>query len=117
MAYNSKDIQEVVTVFDVGGDNQLRISTIKDKDTKELKSIDLRTWYLAENGSMQPTKKGVRIKQENLADAITSILLNCGYEVITDIRCNSGIDIDLPEDSDDDSDDITDDPDDFYDEV
>ena len=42
MAYSSSDVQEVVTSIDIGRNNELRVSTIKAKDSTELKSMDIR---------------------------------------------------------------------------
>ena len=98
MAYTSNDKQEVVSVIDLGRGNQIRITTVKDKDNV-LKAIDIRNYYTTDSGELSPTKKGVRIKECDLAQVIGVLLMNAGYETIIDINSNFDVTIDLDDDS------------------
>ena len=99
MAYSSSDVQEVVTSIDIGRNNELRVSTIKAKDSTELKSMDIRQWWLADDGEMRPGK-GVRIKSEHLAEVIASLINNCGADVLSDLSTDFNIELPIDEKED-----------------
>lgn len=91
MAYLSNDTQEVVKTVKTGECNELRVSKISDKNG--LKAIDIRNWYCTqEDLEMKPTYKGVRIKRDDLAEVLTSIIDNVDEDIKSDLLA-SGIDV------------------------
>lgn len=85
MAYSSNDKQNLVKTFKMSEFTELRISTVSD-DTG-LKALDIRNWYCTRSDSeMKPTQKGVRIKQEDLADVIDTLIKNAGTDTKEDLR-------------------------------
>lgn len=91
MAYLSNDTQEVVKTVKTGECNELRVSKISDKNG--LKAIDIRNWYCTQKDlEMKPTYKGVRIKRDDLAEVLTSIIDNVDEDIKSDLLA-SGIDV------------------------
>lgn len=85
MAYRSNDIQVEIGKIKTSEYNELRISTISD--SVGLKAIDIRNWFCTSaDQEMKPTQKGVRIKQEDLAEVLDLIVKNAGSDVQEDLR-------------------------------
>ena len=96
MAWTTTDVQDLIGTFPVNSTNEIRISTIKNADG-ELKSIDIRQWFVNSDGEMSPSKKGFRFKHENISKMIGLLLMNVDMDVIQDIITDFGIDIEIPE--------------------
>lgn len=68
MAYESKDIQEVIKTIPLSECTELRMSTIKD-ESGNFKAVDIRLWTCKKSDpEMKPTYKGIRIRKEIFCD-------------------------------------------------
>lgn len=72
MAYTRKEKQEVVAVIQTSDTNQVRVTKVSDEDGV-LQCVDIRNWYITEDeedefDNYKPTKKGVRIAEENFEE-------------------------------------------------
>lgn len=68
MAYRNDCDSEVLCSFASGAANEIRVTKLS-KDG-ELVALDLRNYFLADDGEFRPTQKGVRIKAENIDEFI-----------------------------------------------
>lgn len=72
MAYTRKEKQEVVAVIQTSDTNQVRVTKVSDEGGV-LQCVDIRNWYITEDeedefDNYKPTKKGVRIAEENFEE-------------------------------------------------
>lgn len=72
MAYTRKEKQEVVAVIQTSDTNQVRVTKVSNEDGVLL-CVDIRNWYITEDeedefDNYKPTKKGVRIVEENFEE-------------------------------------------------
>lgn len=77
MAYTRKEKQEVVAVIQTNDTNQVRVTKVSDEDGV-LQCVDIRNWYITEDeedefDNYKPTKKGVRIAEENFEEFATAL--------------------------------------------
>lgn len=77
MAYTRKEKQEVVAVIQTSDTNQVRVTKVSDEDGV-LQCVDIRNWYITEDeedefDNYKPTKKGVRIAEENFEEFATAL--------------------------------------------
>lgn len=85
MAYESKDIEKVIGTVKVSNCTEVRITAIRDCDTEELKSIDIRNWYCTQKDpEMKSTYKGIRIKKDDLPYVLNTILANLDDGMLAD---------------------------------
>lgn len=81
MAYTRKEKQEVVAVIQTSDTNQVRVTKVSNEDGVLL-CVDIRNWYITEDeedefDNYKPTKKGVRIAEENF-DEFAAALKDAG---------------------------------------
>ena len=101
MAYESKTVDTVIQTIKVTEKSEIRITRICDEDG-QIKAVDIRQWYCTANDpTMKPTQKGVRIKDESCPDLLLGIIKSCSSESLMDLTSANefiSIDVDALED-------------------
>ena len=85
MAYESNTVDTVIQSIKVTEKSEIRIIRICDEDG-QIKAVDIRQWYCTANDpTMKPTQKGVRIKDESCPDLLLGIMKSCSSEALVDL--------------------------------
>lgn len=100
MAYNIRNNkEELYGVVQTKKHEQLKIVRISDEND-EIQAVDIRTWFNTEDDpEYRVTKKGIRVKYEQLAETLKYILDAVGADVICDLSANYGIEIETENES------------------
>lgn len=81
MDYETDGKQVLIGEVEITGYSKLRISKIENENG-DLESLDIRQWYCTQKDStLKPTKKGVRIKKENIVEVLNCIIGNIDLDI------------------------------------
>lgn len=88
MAYNAdkEEQKEIGLVKKNNRGEYIRVTRIIPKDKNKLESLDIRLMYTADDDTVRPTVKGVRINSEILPEVVALILKGMSQEEKEDLR-------------------------------
>lgn len=86
MTYNNDNEtrEELLSLQKDNRGNYIKVSLIKKND-KGTSSLDIREFWTNDKDEICPTKKGVRIKDEQAAEVINSMLKILEYDELQDV--------------------------------
>lgn len=92
--YTCTDNQEIVTTVKLTDSTELRVTKMTDKDTGVVKAVDIRQWFRTKSNPEMTAGKGIRIKDENMAEVLKGIILSMSTEALMDFEsANEGVEI------------------------
>ena len=92
--YSCKDKQEVMIVIKLTDATEIRVSKMTDENTGEVKAVDIRQWFCTKSNPEMMPGKGIRIKDENMAEVLKGIVLSMSTEALMDFEsANQGVEI------------------------
>lgn len=84
--YTCTDKQEVMATIKQSDFSEIRITRLLDKETDEVKSVDIRQWYCTKADSTMKPSKGIRIKDTEMAEVLWGILNAMSLESLIDFE-------------------------------
>lgn len=87
MAYSAKEKQnEIGLVRKNSRGEYIRVARIIPEDSRKLESLDIRLMYTAEDGSVRPTTKGIRVNSELLPEVVSLIIKGMSHEELAELE-------------------------------
>ena len=86
--YNNETREELLSLQKDNRGNYIKVALIK-KNEKDGSSLDIREFWTNDDDELCPSKKGIRIKDEQAAEVINSMLNILEYDELQDIIDNA----------------------------